>query len=225
MATLKEITGEAHSLISALKDYYKDLKNGKVEQMIAKEYAHDIANDIKYIFDMYVQKYYDAYNPKYYESKRKYRLFDMYEIQVNGTNVVWHVGPSLDQYPVYERFKNPQGGGEYMFHYMFELGFHGGANSGPPDAYGIEFFGSNENLLWRYPVPSQWWTNKGLKPYSLWGNFAKRTFSPSNRIEIDLQNYQNGKRNISGTTLSERYDEAWEYVIKKYPVYNMLRGR
>lgn len=225
MATLKEITGGAHSFISALKDYYNDLKNGKVQQMIAKEYAHDIANDIQYIFDMYVQKYYDSYHPKYYGPKRKHRLFDMYRIDVNGSIISWTMAPSLGQYPDYERFRNPQAGGEYMFHYMFELGFHGGANSGPKDAYGIEFYGSDNNLLWRYPVPSQWYINKGLKPYSLWGNYAKRTFSPSNRIEIDLQNYQNGKRNISGTTLSERYDEAWEYVRKKYPVYYMLSGR
>ena len=219
---MKEFYAKADQLIDAIDEFLADLDNGKVKNMVLGEFTKDVASDIKYIFDMYVQKYYDAYTPKYYGSKRKYRLFDMYEIKIKGYDVHWTIAPDLNHYPDYERFRDPQAGGEYIFNFMFEKGFHGGANSGPPDALMTPFYGSDKDLLWRKPQPGG--NTNGFKPYSLWGRHAEKTFSPSDRIGIDLQRYQNNdKKNMSGTTQMERYMEAWEHAERKYKLFDLIR--
>lgn len=145
----------------------------------------------------------------------------MYHIKVKGSRIHWIMAPD-SYYPAGYRVDKSDAGPAYIFEYMFEKGYHGGANYGPKDDAGTEFYGSKLAPLWRTPVPGPYQQSHGLRPYGLWGNFAKKSDPPSEWIEIDLQNYQNSKPNRSGTTLQKRYEEAMDYIWGQYSIDEYL---
>lgn len=191
----------------ALNEFATDVKNGKYIKQVGKECADAIADDIDYIFTSYIDKYYDSYHPKYY--KRTRSLYDMYDVYLNGSIIGWHVGEVM---PGGHRVDATND--TYIFDYMFEQGYHGGADSGPNDEAGNPHPGY---MAWRWPAPSP-----GNHPYTLWGKMAVKSFSPSNLIDINIQRYRHNGDNISGHTLIERVRYAFKYVQLRYSIFDYM---
>ena len=185
-----------------LSEYANDIKSGKYIEQVGEECATAIADDIETIFESYVDMYYNSFSPDYYS--RTYSLYDFYKVRNTKTQIYWDV---LTDGAGSHRVNN-----EYIFRKMWGEGYHGGADKGKPDMAGNPHPGY---MAWRTPPPS-----KGAHPYTFWGRRATKTMSPSNRIGIDIDRYQNDGNNISGSTLQKRVREAFEYINLRYSIFD-----
>ena len=187
-----------------LQEYTKDIQSGKFINEVAKECVNAIADDIDYIFTTCIDEFYNSYSPKYY--KRTGSLYDIYDVSISGTIISWTV-PYM--YPGGHRV-----GGEFIYNYVFEGGYHGGAPSGKPDMAGNPHPGY---MAWRTPPPSF-----GNHPYTFWGNPAVHSPAPGMKIGRNVNLYKNNAGNISGHTPIERVREAFAYVNLRYSIFNWV---
>lgn len=190
-----------------LKEFANDISNGNYAKQIGHECAQAIMEDIDLIYETAVDDFYHAYNPKYYS--RIYSLYDVYRVSADDTGIEWE-DPAF--YPGGHRVD-----GEYIYHYSFELGFHGGATAGNGDKKDAAGNTHPGGIVYRSPAPS-----KGNKPYIFWGSQAVSSSAPSTIAGREIMRYQNGKQNRSGHTLQERFDDAVEYVNLKYDIFNWM---
>lgn len=202
----KQTIAELVELANQINEVVNDLESGKFQKKVANEAATAIYEDINKIFDTAVDEYY-SYKPKYY--KRTGSLYQAYKITKEGTYIGWDVGAHLIEYS--HRVSN-----EYIFDYMFELGYHGGASKGKPDQHGNPF---PHFMAFRTPVPG-FAAQYELKPYSLWSKSpARKSSSPSMSIGSNIRKYENGVYNTSGNTLKSQIEYAWEYVKMDYSLF------
>lgn len=188
-----------------LKELAQDISSGQYAVYVAHECAQAIEEDIDTIYETAIDEFYNAYHPKYYVRTRS--LYDVYEITPDDFGVAWE-DPAF--YPGGHRV-----GGEYIYQYAFNLGFHGGATPGSrekKDAHGKLHPGG---IVYRSPAPS-----RGNKPYIYWGRQAVQTPAPSTMVGRNILKYQNGGANTSGHTALERIEDAIDYVNLRYDVFN-----
>ena len=190
--------------IDEVNEVLQDLKSGKFIKKVFEEAAVSVVEDLDVIFTTCIDLYYADYTPLFY--KRTKSLYDVYKINAIGTSIKWVV-PYM--YPSGHRVD-----GKYIYDKMFEEGWHGGAASGPPDFYMTPHPGY---MAWRKPGPPGC---ANLKPYSLWGRQAIRSESPSDHIENEMNSYFEDGANLSGHMFNERIDDALEYIMLDYSLFN-----
>ena len=172
-----------------LQKFQTDLISGKFVRQISRQIIKYVYRDINEIFELGVERYYNSYTPIFYH--RQYALYKAYKITYRGTKIFWKVGEEF--MPDVHRVDN-----SYIFDYMFEQGYHGGA-------VGANAFGE---LLWRTPHPSQ-----GTPAYRAWGYPAVQTSSPSDNIEEMLNAYQNSGK------IESYVPQAFASVKSKYALF------
>lgn len=192
---MDDVIRQIQKFVADLREFVNDLDKIPIE--IAKEMADAVYEDINYIFETCIDKYYADYSPKFY--KRTYAIKDIYKIKKSGTCIEWDVGADL--MPSTHRVSN-----KYINTYMFEFGFHGGAKS--------------DKGLFRYRTKPPVFTVGNEKPYMQWSKYSsKQSRSPSNEIDRELGRYEKGKANITGHTVVDLYKSAKEIVFGRYSLF------
>lgn len=203
----KKVLQEIIQFKNEVDEVVNDLKSGKLQNAVAAEATNAIYEDLNFIFETAIDSYYSFREPKYY--KRTNSLEHVYKIEKEGTIVAWDVGAHL--IPDTHRVST-----EYIYDYMFDLGYHGGASKGKPDIGGNRF---PHFMAFRTPVPS-FAILSGIKPYSFWSNMQSiKSESPSMRIGMDINKYENNIQNSSGNTLLSQVENAFEYVMLGYDLF------
>ena len=177
-------------LKKAAQKVINDCRNGTIKKKIAERTAEKVYSDIKKLFDQGVKDYYDAYSPHYY--RRTHSLYKAYNITLKGSYISWDVGSHL--IPKTHRVDSVDD--TYIFNYMFEQGFHGGANT-------------EDGMLWRTPPP----VVSGQKAYTDWGRNAVQTEAPSDIIEGYIDDYE-----ASGL-IELAYEQAKNEVLAGYDLF------
>lgn len=180
---LLEIEKAAEKLIS-------DCNNGVIEKKITKKVSEKVYADIKKLFEQGVKDYYEAYSPIYY--RRTNSLYKAYKITLKNNYISWDVGSHL--IPKTHRVDSIDD--TYIFNYMFEQGFHGGANT-------------EDGMLWRTPPP----VVSGQKAYTDWGRNAVQTEAPADIIEGYIKDYE-----TSGL-IEEAFNQATRDIISEYDLF------
>lgn len=179
------------SALDQLKQLKKDIEEVRkdlpiIPQEIGKEAALYVYEDVNRIFEDGVKEYYAAYSPMYYG--RTNSLLHAFQIDLDGSFIKWTVNAGLlpDSHRV---------GSSYIFQYMFEEGYHGGANTAG-------------GMLWRTPPPGA-----GRRPYTAWGRPAAQTEAPSDIIERNISAYEH-------SNVIEGYLEAaTDLVLGRYNLF------
>lgn len=196
------VIDEIRQFISDLKEVRDDAASGKISMDIGEILAENVYEDVNEIFETCIDKYYSSYSPYFY--KRTFALEKTYRIERNGCIVKWIVGPNL--MPATHRASN-----EYIYEYMFEKGYHGGAVSG-------ENHPSPGTPWYRTPPPLP---GISVPPYSQWSEYnAKKTMPPADRISMQLQGYQNSKSSILGYGVKDLIEPAYDLVLGRYNLFN-----
>lgn len=197
---MDDVIRQIQKFVADFREFVNDLDKIPIE--VAKEMADAVYEDINYIFETCIDKYYADYSPKFY--KRTYAIKDIYKIKKSGTCIEWDVG--ADVMPSTHRVSN-----KYINDYMFELGFHGGAKSGKDHP--------SVGMPWYRTKPPVFTVN-GEKPYMQWSKYSsKQSRSPSNEIDRELGRYEQGKANITGHTIVDLYKSAGELVLGRYSLF------
>lgn len=196
MSTMKDLM----NLKDAIDEFRRDLPT--IPKQVGEEIAAEVYDDIGYIFDTYIDKWYDSYKPRFY--KRTYALKNVYKLEIRGICVSWIVGP-------YVMPGTHRGTNKYIYNLTFEGGFHGGAVSGPNHP--------SEGTPW-YRVKTPNYVSENEKPYRSWSkNKAEYTFSPASAINRELDKYEKNQPNITGHTMQDLYDTAIDLVFGRYRLF------
>lgn len=196
------VIDELRQFISDLKEVRDAATSGKISNEIGEILAENVYEDVNNIFETCIDKYYSSYNQIFYT--RTYALKKTYKIEKNGCIINWIVGPNL--MPETHRVSN-----EYIYEYMFEKGYHGGAVTGKDHP-------SPGTPWYRTPPP---FPGISVPPYSQWSEYmAKKTMAPADRISMQLQGYQNNKSSILGYGIKDLIDPACDLVLGRYNLFN-----
>ena len=159
MARQREIEAALKEVLKAIKDIKK----------IQKQTQKELKDELEYIADSVVTRWYDSYTRSSYEPGGS--LYYAYKIEVNDKG--WNVEFSPE---FMSKFTYHHQSNELIFHNAFELGYHGGSGSrhlndyDEDDVAGASSIGSTP--WWRTPGPF----------YPRWYKEAVRTFSPYEEI-------------------------------------------
>ena len=182
-----------------------DMESGKFAYSFASYCAPLVTKDLEKIFKTSIDEYY-TYPKKYY--KRTKSFYKTYKITNSGTIITYTANSGL--MPGSHRVSS-----EYIYDYMFAQGFHGGATKGKPDMFNRPFPGA---MALRTPVPQ--FATPQVPAYSLWSkNHAGQTEAPETQINNNINAYENGGANTSGSTLQERVDSALVRVSRSYAIF------
>lgn len=193
--------GDLQELLSGIREIANDLQSGEFVNNMLTNLAEYIEQDINDIFMTSIDKYYESYDQIYY--KRTESFYKSYEITRDRTSIDIDWGYHL--MPDTHRVNS-----KYIYDYMFKQGYHGGANKGPEDADGNPFPGG---MALRTPP-------YGAGAFSLWSEYqAKRTESPENMINNNIDAYENGSANFSVSNLQERAEYAFDDALSKYALF------
>lgn len=186
--------------MQAYKKFKNDLENGTVDKIFCDYVVPIVAEDSKKIFDWGVEQYYADYSPQIYS--RKESLKKAYLINSSSNTVSWDV--SADLIPNVHRVSS-----DYIYEYMFEQGWHGGADKGPNHP-------SPGTLWWRYPPVSF----MGMKRYSIWGDPSVQTTPPTEYINSELESYDDSSSSVVGHGIKNVLDDGWEIIKNSYEFFS-----
>lgn len=151
---------------------------GVVVKKAIDEAADEVSEEL---FDLYktkatetfeesMQKFYDAYSPKYYG--RSYSLKNLLDITNAGDGYV-----TLDFDPSkMSGYRSGYSGEDGLYDLVFRRGFHGGAESGSYKGSGFYAHPNPGVPYWRKPYPS----------YKYWGSPAAQSTPPKDIFDADL---------------------------------------
>lgn len=205
---LKPIAKDIQILRNDLADFSNDLHNGKFKKAVMEEIAVTLYDDISEIIDTCIDKYYKDYQPKFY--KRTKSLYKVYKLQYRSGYFGWVFDFNL--MPNVHRVDN-----EYIYKYMFEQGYHGGANTIHADK--VEQWGAHphDGQPWYRTAPAVF----EKPPYTAWSKYyAAKSMPPAIRIENELRNYQIGKSKILGRGLKDSCQPAIDLIGGRYNIFN-----
>ena len=159
----------------------KNLK--KIVEEVNYNIAYEKRKAALIICENAVDAFYSDYSPHMYH--RKGSLHETYKVEINKKgDFSFQLGHEF-------MTKQHRVDNEYIYDYMFVLGWHGGANGGKnhPDINISE--PKERRLFWRQPPPGN---KEGEKPYTRWDdNPATRMRSyneaPYQRIKREWNNY------------------------------------
>ena len=220
---LKQLCKEIKKELKPIADDIAEVVNdsSKIKRDITEETTTAIYEDLYYIMDSCIDKFYESYTPKFY--KREHSLYHAYKVKINDCIIGWDFSPSYmpDGYDHEHRATN-----EYIFQMAFVEGYHGGANT----------IAENKVEKWgKHPHDGQYWYRtappifaKDEPPYSRWSGQSKHGYGaavrkgmpPKTRIEDEINKYRSGKSRIVKGTPEDRYDEALELVYSRYRLFN-----
>lgn len=200
--------------INNLKKLYKNIDN------IAKDASEYICDYIEYDYNNIIKNqidiYYNDYHPRYY--KRTKSLYKAYRIINNGSEI----GVDFDSKYMPHTHRVDEKDENYIFHWMFERGYHGGAR--PKNGRFISelnYKKGNSNLnafhasmLYRTPTPQAIAAGFASgKPYQRWSKYpvAVAQTPPLKAINEDLDEYDKKK-------LKNRVRQGLETAFFKYDI-------
>lgn len=121
-----------------------------------KKYPQKYRDEAYMVCDSIITDWYSQYDPIFYN--RSGSMYKMFEVKTNGTKLIVDFdGDSLD------------GLNKYIYDIAFVGGYHGGADKGA-----------------NHPRPGIPWWRTPIPEFSEWGRPAKKSFSPYNRMMIEL---------------------------------------
>lgn len=134
----------------------------KLDTNINRKYKKEVKENLEYIGRTAIDEYYESYTPNLY--RRMFDLYNSYKIHV--TDEVWEI--LYDSSYMNGGHRVDKDDGEYIYNWMFKLGWHGGAVGGP-----------------NHPSPgTPWWKLSGQ-----WYKQAVQTDSPYERIKAESEEY------------------------------------
>ena len=163
--------GDIQSLINNIVKRIKD-----AEKKTEIEASKLIKDDIKHVIDEEIISYYGSYFPKSYE--RTESLLDVYDIIINPK--------SIELYFSSDRLGEHSVSNDYIYDYMFKLGYHGGAIDGPNPP--------------GHPNPGTPYWKKGMN-FKEWGDPAPKSESPFYSIKNRLE----GRSKIFGQIVKDTF--------------------
>lgn len=181
-----------NDLSNVINQIKKDIiaKANETKEKANKEFFPILEKEITKCWVSAITNYYQDYDQDYY--KRKYDLYDMLRTRVDSDGISIKVS---SDYLQEHRVDN-----EYIFHLMFEEGWHGGATHGV-DPWGNE-----------HPNPgTPYWRSKrfinkeGERSYKNWGRRAYLSLISPDR---DFQNQLD--------SISEDMGDKYVEIFKKY---------
>lgn len=187
-------------------------KFAEAVEEIDKYFSHDlnkvvaltmkqVASEWKDMFDRCVETFYESYDPVYY--KRNHGLYKAYRITTNGKTLT----AQRDSFYMPGLYKVST---RYIYKYMFEEGWHGGA---------IDGVGHPEpgTPWWKTPPPFM--ANKlGVPAWSQWSAMAASSKSPDTLIDEAIAKY---KAEQKGEKILHNY---FNKIIKnKYIMFNLFK--
>lgn len=158
-----------------------------------------------------VDRFYNDYTPHMY--KRRGSLYEAYNIEIkpNG-EFIFQLGSEF-------MTKKHRVDNEYIYKYMFVMGWHGGANDGKghPD---LEITDKERRrLFWRQPYKDRIEEDGSVtKQFSLWDSKPAAQIDPNDRYRTNTP-YQTIKRewnNYIKKELRQMEIDTWRSVLKKY---------
>lgn len=154
---------DRRSLDKLMKDIY-DTKDKiiKLDKNINKKYKKEVKENLEYIARTAIDNYYESYSPNLY--KRSFDLYNIYKVHV--TDKEWEI--LYDSSYMNKTHRVDKDDSEYIYDWMFKLGWHGGAAYGPD-----------------HPSPgTPWWKLSGS-----WYKPAIQTGSPYKQIKAESEIY------------------------------------
>lgn len=151
-----------------------------------------------------IDRYYFDYSPRYY--KRTKSLYNAYKIINDGEQI----GVDFDSKYMHHNHRVDRKNEDYIFHWMFEKGYHGGSRpEGGRIVDGVHMY-----MLYRTPTPEA--ISLGLaigKPYENWSKqpVYKTKPSPMEGINQKLDEYDKKK-------LRKRIRQGIETAFFKYDI-------
>ena len=175
-------------------------RNEKIGNRIRKDLTEIVAADAKEVFDNSVKKFYDSYKPGVYNRIEDHGLYDLYDVEINGSKFSISVDSDNLTYDPdrADAVEDESGFKEYLFKEVWNEGYHGGADKIKPEK--VKAFGKHPNPgtpWYRTPHPEYWSWKKDGK--------AKKTKSPDEIIRETLKTYPR-----------EKYQEIAEQLYDKY---------
>lgn len=205
---LNPIAKEMCILRNDIAELANDLHNGKFKKAVMEEIAITLYEDISEIIETCIDKYYSEYTPKYY--KRTKSLYKVYKLQYKSGHFGWQF--NFEFMPNIHRVDN-----KYIYQYMFEQGYHGGANT----------IASNKVQQWgEHPHNGQPWYRTApaifeKPPYTRWSKYpAAKSMPPATRIDIELRNYQKGQSKLIKRGLKDSCQPAIDLIGGRYNIFN-----
>ena len=187
---------EAVKALKKIADNLDDIVDD-ASQYICDYVEYDYEEIIRHAIDEY---YYD-YSPRYY--KRSKSLYDAYKIINDGSRI----GVDFDsEYMEKEHRVN----NEYIYHWMFEEGYHGGAR--PKGGRIID--GVHMYMLYRTPTPQAIAAGFATgTPYRKWSSMPVARTTPSPKVSIDKKLDAYDKKD-----LRKRIRQGIETAFFKYDI-------
>lgn len=200
---LKKLTQE-------LNRFSNDVASGRFSNQFAHICVPLIVKDLDKIFKTNIDDYY-KFPKKYY--KRTKAFYKTYKIDGMGNTIRAFADASL--MPKTHRVDKVDP--DYIYEYMFAQGYHGGARSGDADMDGNPFPGG---MALRTPIPQ--FSSDDTPPYSLWSlkQAGRSEEAPEKMIQDELNSYNAGGPNSSGSVLKDRVESSLTKVLKQYSFFN-----
>ena len=186
--------------IDNLRRIYNNIDN------IAKDASEYICDYIEYdynnIMKNVIDDYYADYSPRYYNRTKS--LYNAYKILNNGKQI----GVDFDSKYMPHEHRVDKKSDNYIFHWMFERGYHGGAR------HELIQEGTHTYMQWRTPTPQA--ISAGFatgEPYSRWSKKIVPRMKPSPMIRINKELDEYDK-----TELKNRVRQGLETAFFKYDI-------
>lgn len=217
-SSLDKLIERIEEINDKLTKFSDDLESGKIENEIFKEVSKQVKKDYDNIYHSCVDVYYESYEPDYYKP-RKHSLYNMYDVIVTDDDVEYFEDPNLSNLP--HRVNN-----EYLFDKMWMEGWHGGATYSEKLDYFKRPYPNGFEMAYRKPVTYQKRfkknkkQGKGIPKYSLWSYREVAKSEPiQEMVDKEIELYQSGESNRSGSTQKERTSEGINNVVSEYSIY------
>lgn len=193
-----------NNYINALNDAITGLQN--VEMELMEKYGKKAKRDLKMIFDMVIDDFYDAYPVRVY--KRKEGLYKVYNIIIDGWN--WIVDVQSDNLPSHHQSN------EIIFNNVFIEGYHGGSRG--TDRNGI----TASEPTWRWPMKPLNIFGIEIPRFSRWYSTpAPQSDSPAEKIAEEYEEYKEKQYEL---ILKEFDEKCMKYIEAVNKAEKLLFG-
>ena len=158
-----------------------------------------------------VDYFYKDYSPRMY--KRKWSLYEAYNIDIkpNG-EFIFQLGHEFMK-------KKHRVDNEYIYKYMFVLGWHGGANDGAYHPDSDIMNKDHRSLFWRQPYKDMIQEDGSyIKQFSRWDTKPAAQIDPHDiyRTRAPYQTIKREWNNYIKKDLRNMEIDTWRKVLKKY---------
>lgn len=218
----KSIANDLYVLRNDLAELSNDLHNGKFKQAIIGEIVVTLYDDISEIIETCIDRYYKEYTPKFH--KRRKSLYKVYKLYHDSNRFEWNFGSEFMPDFSSEHHRAPN---EYIYEWMFERGYHGGAHTISPLKVAKWGEHPRDNTPWYRTAPPVFeippytrWSEGGTKSKINGAAYKKTGMPPAVRIASELKDYQKGKSKLINKGLKDSCQSAVDLVGNRYNIFN-----